>query len=429
MNVPRDLSATCFVIMPFGRKRVQDREVDFDAIYDTVFAPAIGAVPRPEGGVLAPRRTDKDFFSGHISQEMFEYLEHSRLAVADISGLNANVFYEIGVRHRARAGGTVIVRQAGAPLPFDINQIKVFDYRCGDSAEVAASIQAITRILTETLAQNRLDSPVQQALRAQSPAIDPLLREAEAALGHGDRATAAARYGAAVAADPHNPFVRVRHGIVLKDLDRLPAAREQFERATFLQPGNAAAWRELGVIENLLYRALESPPAGIPDGEESLRRAVAADSDDFDALAALGGVLKRKDQLEDALAMYRRSAEVSDGHPYPLLNALKLQAAATGRLELDARWRRLLRRAERARADQTANRPPYDAPWSFFDLAEIRLYGGDQAGFLERLAQALDHCDHDWQAKTFRDGLQLLADRGVELPGIREGLAVIDESF
>ena len=97
-----DYTRICFVIMPFGKKTVGDRDVDFNDIYDRIFHPAISAVKLPEGGMLEPRRTDKDFFTGDIKQDMFEYLEYSRFALADISGLNFNVAYELGTRHRAR---------------------------------------------------------------------------------------------------------------------------------------------------------------------------------------------------------------------------------------------------------------------------------------------------------------------------------------
>src|SRR5216684_4627887 len=59
-----DYSKICFVIMPFGPKPVGDQMVDFDPLYDDIFAPAISAVALPEGGKLEPRRTDKDFFAG-----------------------------------------------------------------------------------------------------------------------------------------------------------------------------------------------------------------------------------------------------------------------------------------------------------------------------------------------------------------------------
>ena len=125
----------CFVIMPFGKKQVGNKEVDFDYIYDAIFKPAISEVELPEGGKLEPRRTDKDFFAGDINLEMFHYLEYSRFAIADISGLNANVFYELGARHRVRAAGTAIFRQTGAPIPFDIQTIKAFPYEYEPEAQ------------------------------------------------------------------------------------------------------------------------------------------------------------------------------------------------------------------------------------------------------------------------------------------------------
>src|SRR5258708_12217972 len=123
-----DYSKICFVTMPFGEKPVGDLTVDFDRLYDDIFVPAISAVSLPEGGKLEPRRTDKDFYSGDIKLEMFQYLEYSRFALADISGLNFNVAYELGARHRAREAGTAIFRQGKAAPPFDISSIKAFPH-------------------------------------------------------------------------------------------------------------------------------------------------------------------------------------------------------------------------------------------------------------------------------------------------------------
>jgi hypothetical protein len=70
--------------MPFGKKKVGDKEVDFDYIYDKVFLPAIEKTPLPDAlnTNLIPHRTDRDFFTGDISNEMFAYLEYSRFALA-----------------------------------------------------------------------------------------------------------------------------------------------------------------------------------------------------------------------------------------------------------------------------------------------------------------------------------------------------------
>ena len=144
-----DYAQVCFVIMPFGKKRVDGADVDFNAIYDNIFAPAVARVLLPEGGQLQPRRTDKDFFTADINNEMFLYIEYARFAIADISGLNANVFYELGARHHTRKSGTAIFRQAGATVPFDIQTIKAFSYEYGTPEKDENARTLISRVLTE----------------------------------------------------------------------------------------------------------------------------------------------------------------------------------------------------------------------------------------------------------------------------------------
>ena len=54
-----ELERTCFVIMPFGKKDVGGKEVDFTAIYNNIFKPAICEVTTPENKQLIPERTDQ----------------------------------------------------------------------------------------------------------------------------------------------------------------------------------------------------------------------------------------------------------------------------------------------------------------------------------------------------------------------------------
>jgi tetratricopeptide (TPR) repeat protein len=105
-------------------------------------------------------------------------------------------------------------------------------------------------------------------------------------------------------------------------------ALEQFTQATSVAPGYGEAWREKGIVENKIAQseknAMDTDPA---PGEASLRRAIELNDKDFDAYAALGGVLKRAKRFAKALAAYEKSYKVSGGHLYPLLNALKLRGA------------------------------------------------------------------------------------------------------
>jgi len=438
-----DYSKICFVIMPFGKKKVAppsdkkdgaaaapaEKQVDFDALYSDIFLPAIGAVDLPEGGKLEPHRTDQDFFTGDIKQDMFDYLEYSRFALADISGLNPNVMYELGVRHRAREAGTAIFRQSGLPLPFDINSIKAFPYDYEPAEEAGKARALITRVLSESLQRNRIDSPVGIALRQQrqSGNIDDLLKQAEDAIRKVDFPGAMNLYRQAVATAPDNPLPRMRLGLLCRDRGIWEEALEQFTRASEVAPDYAEAWRERGIVENKNAAVAKQPLNVDPaPGEASLRRAVAINDKDFDAYASLGGVLKRAGRLQQSCDAYDKSQQVSGGHPYPLLNVLKLRAALNGKLGLTGPDKIALARAQRFREGQAQQNPPFDSPWCFFDLAEIKLYRGDGKGFLDTAMVGFERTENDSQGKTFVDSLRLLLPAAGELPGLKEGLAELE---
>lgn len=404
--------------MPFGTKKAGRRTINFDGIYDSVFVPAVESVNLPEGGVLEPRRTDQDFFSGDITVEMFRYLEYSRFVLADITGLNANVFYELGVRHRARQSGTAIFRQTDIKLPFDISHIKAFpyDYRPEKSAE--ESRRLIQKVLAQSLVEDRTDNIIRLAIAKQEqrprPDVERLLQSAENALRREDPANAIFSLRQAVRADPNDLLARVKLGVLLKEQGgQWEEALEHFEAATQAADGYADAWREKGIAQGKLGRTAE--------GERSLRKAINLNRGDFDALASLGGILKREGDLKASLSMYKESARVSNGHSYPLLNALTLQANLEGRLD-HAQDRIALFRAERSLRAQINDDPPYNPPWSFFDLAQIRLFQADREGFLSYVEQGLVFSKSAWMPKTFRENLELLPRDPDAFPGLEEGI-------
>src|SRR5262249_27089426 len=137
---------------------------------------------------------------------------YSRFVFGDLTGLNPNVMFELGMRYRSRASGTALFRQPGTKLPFDISSVKIFEY---DPREPENTRRLITRVLTESLAQNRIDSPIRPAVdvRASWPAgpdVDSLLREAEDALRNCDTATARTRVADASRLSPNDPIILVR---------------------------------------------------------------------------------------------------------------------------------------------------------------------------------------------------------------------------
>ena len=422
-----DYTRICFVVMPFGKKKVGKKWIDFDHIYDTVFEPAIALVNLPEGGKLIPKRTDKEYFSANIDMEMFKYLEYSRIALVDITGLNANVFYELGVRHHANQSGTAIFRQEQLPPPFDISHIKAFPYDYEPVEHVKTSRALIRKVLTASLEYNRMDSPVQVALQAQqagSPKVEQLLVEATNAFRNDDWAMAIAKYQNAIKIDGGNPTLCQELGLLLKNQGRWPDAVQQFEKATQLSPDYEEAWRELGIARNKVYtNAIKN----LPTGEEDLLKAISLNGEDFDAYASLGGIYKRMQRYDRSAQMYGQSLKVSNGHPYPLLNALLLQIREKGVASITAQQKLFLQRAEGSLRKQVESKPPYNAPWSFFDLSTICLLAGKKAEAIKLLKAGKGYTTDSWQLTTHLETLQLVEARKAGLPGWDQLAAILNE--
>jgi hypothetical protein len=150
----------CFVLMPFGRKSdAAGRVVDFDRVYQDLIAPAIA-----EAG-LEPLRADEEMAGGIIHKPMYERLILCEYAIADLTTANANVFYELGLRHAVRQWSTLLIfAEGGSQLPFDVAPLRAMPYKltaAGTPDEVDATRDRIAKRL-EQARQALADSPVFQ---------------------------------------------------------------------------------------------------------------------------------------------------------------------------------------------------------------------------------------------------------------------------
>jgi len=146
--------------MPFGRKPdAAGRVVDFDRVYHDLIAPAIARAK------LDPLRADEEMTGGIIHKPMFERLILCEYAVADLTTANANVFYELGLRHAVRAWSTVLIfALGGSQLPFDIAPLRALPYKLtadGVPDDAAASSAALATRLDEAR-RAHADSPLYQ---------------------------------------------------------------------------------------------------------------------------------------------------------------------------------------------------------------------------------------------------------------------------
>jgi tetratricopeptide (TPR) repeat protein len=129
------------MVMPFGTKPAPDHgDIDFNALWDRAFAPLL----RDLG--YNPIRADQDLGASIIA-DMLIRLTASDLVVADLAVANANVYYEIGVRHAARRPGCVLIAPEWAKALFDLEQIRHLPYPLPGGALSDGTVAAIDEAL------------------------------------------------------------------------------------------------------------------------------------------------------------------------------------------------------------------------------------------------------------------------------------------
>jgi len=112
-QLPSD-APLAFVIMPFG--------VVFDRVYEQLFVPLL-----TKAGYRV-RRADTLLNQRAIMHEVIAGITEGDLIWADLTGGNANVFYELGIAHALRKR-TVLVAQRRDDVPFDLRGYKNHVYR------------------------------------------------------------------------------------------------------------------------------------------------------------------------------------------------------------------------------------------------------------------------------------------------------------
>jgi len=156
-----------FIVRPFGTRD----GVDFDAIERDLIQPALGRV---KVVALAGSTTIPFIEQGNIREDMFRELVTADLVIADLSIHNANVFYELGIRHAVRPNATFLLRAAKiSAYPFDLQTDRYLTY---DATQPAESIAALADALEATLTSGRVDSPVYQLLPNLHPPDPTALR-------------------------------------------------------------------------------------------------------------------------------------------------------------------------------------------------------------------------------------------------------------
>jgi len=135
---------TCFTIMPFGEW--------FDDYYEELYCPAIRAAG------LDPKRADDLYRPSTIINDIWSYTQSAKLILADLTGKNPNVFYELGLAH-ALAKPAILITDSITDVPFDLRSLRVIVYDKNQPDWGDALQESITKSIKEIV-----DSPLESVL-------------------------------------------------------------------------------------------------------------------------------------------------------------------------------------------------------------------------------------------------------------------------
>jgi hypothetical protein len=431
-----------FIVRPFGKKPVtvdengvkKSVEVDFDLIDHALIQPAL------QGNNLTGETTGVIAEAGNIRVDMFQMLITYDLVIADISIDNANVFYELGIRHGLRPKGTILMRftTPGKDVPFDLKTDRYIPYdRKDPSAAAALLTQSIKETLLSIRENGRPDSPVFGLLPALLPPDPATLvvvpRSFQEAVEQAEAQTSNGATTLALLGDEARRRWWGREGARLvgraqRRIRAFAAARETWEAVRKDLPDDieanlmlATIYQRLGDVvkaSQACRRVLENseaPPAKRADALSQLaRNEKAAWAKDFAALETQDAQQQAiSDQrLIDALEGYQAGFTEDLNDYYSGLNALGLVVALERLAELQPdSWASLFPNARRANAalddyrDQLkqlagavgisvdnakrrSDRSGKPDEWLLVSEAQYRLLTSDNPGFVRNAYRA-----------------------------------------
>lgn len=152
---------TCFVIAPIGEPDTEIRRRS-DQILQYIIRPAVESL-----GYTAVRADEIDE-PGIITSQVIQHVSEAPLVVADLTGHNPNVFYELAIRHAIRKPYVQII-QKGESIPFDVAAARTIfvDHRDLDMVD-AAKNQIIEQTRNLESNSSSPESPISVAVDLQS---------------------------------------------------------------------------------------------------------------------------------------------------------------------------------------------------------------------------------------------------------------------
>ena len=441
---PRPL---CFVLMPFGTKPDQGSNVliNFDAIYDRVIKPAIEDVG------LKAIRADEEKFGGIIHKLMFERLLICDFAVADLTTANANVYYELGIRHAMRPWSTVLIYADGVRLPFDLGPVRALPYQLDGAGNPSAAesdrIKLAGQLRTAHQVRSQVtDSPLYQMLK-ELPTPDVSHLKAEVFLEQVEYSTALRERLAAAKPRGKDAVREIRAELgdlgdyesgVLIDLLLAFRDLEAWADMVALVEQMPPEVRQTTLVREQYGLALNRDHQG-ERAEKVLEELIARRGpssetygllgrvykDRYDTAVQEGRPMRARGLLKKAIDTYVKGFESDWRDSYPGINAVHLMELRDPPDPRQAELLPVITFSVKRRIE--SKQPDY---WDYATLLEVALLNADEETAADALSSALATDPKHWMAsstlETVRRLRRVREERGMTLP---DWVAEVEQSL
>ncbi len=151
----------CFVIAPIGEEGSDIRHRS-DQIFKYIIEPVMKECD------YVPIRADKIADPGLITSQMIQHLIDDSLVIADLTGRNPNVYYELAIRHTIKKPFIQII-EYDEIIPFDVAGIRTISVEHKDLDSVHdCKEKLISQIQSIERNPNNIETPISFAIDQQS---------------------------------------------------------------------------------------------------------------------------------------------------------------------------------------------------------------------------------------------------------------------
>jgi len=146
----------CFVISPIGAEQSETRKRS-NQVLKHIIQPAA----KQCGYDVV--RADHINATGIITSQVVQYIMESPLVIADLTDSNANVFYELAIRHMLRKPYIQMIHKLQPP-PFDVSSVRTLFFNHLDLDEAELARDELTKQIRAVEAQKEVESPISVAV-------------------------------------------------------------------------------------------------------------------------------------------------------------------------------------------------------------------------------------------------------------------------